>query len=147
MKTCSKCKQSKDESEFNKKASASDGLAHWCRDCSKIVRNNWYAVSNKSSRRFKEYGITEQTYKQLLNKQNSRCAICKVVLGGLTYIDHSHSTGVVRGILCSSCNIGLGHFKDSPELLTEAKNYLLESRPKESLQQTLFKLSHIRGIL
>jgi hypothetical protein len=39
-------------------------------------------------------------------------------------IDHDHTTGEVRGLLCPTCNAGLGHFKDSPELLLKAALYL-----------------------
>ena len=39
-------------------------------------------------------------------------------------LDHNHGTGEFRGFLCDSCNTGLGKFKDDPELLNRAINYL-----------------------
>ncbi len=59
----------------------------------------------------------------LLAAQDGRCAICHEVAPRLA-IDHDHSTGAVRGILCDPCNMGLGHFRDNPELLAEAIRYL-----------------------
>jgi hypothetical protein len=54
------------------------------------------------------------------------CAICHNAPRGRLRIDHNHSTGKYRGLLCDNCNIGLGHFKDSPELLRKAIRYLKE---------------------
>ena len=67
----------------------------------------------------------------LLVSQEGKCAICgrtgeepAMRYGGRLVLDHNHTTNEIRGLLCGSCNIGLGHFKDSPELLQKAKEYL-----------------------
>ena len=66
--------------------------------------------------------------KDLWEKQKGLCAICAVDLNTLPTkqqtIDHCHATGAVRGLLCQHCNIGLGHFKDSKDLLLKAAEYL-----------------------
>lgn len=73
----------------------------------------------------KKYGITPQEYEQRLASQGGVCAICKQPPAGKDHaVDHCHSTGAVRGILCSKCNTGLGQFQDSPELLLNAVAYL-----------------------
>jgi len=76
------------------------------------------------------YGITLEQYEQLLDKQNGVCAICEkaeTIKGKSNLsIDHCHRTKKVRGLLCDSCNKGLGHFKDNTNLLDRAKSYLLE---------------------
>ena len=72
------------------------------------------------------YGLTAEAYEAMLKKQGSRCAICK---GDCRlYVDHCHSTGAVRGLLCQNCNSGLGTFKDNIDLLEEAISYLNQSR-------------------
>jgi len=63
----------------------------------------------------------------MLEEQNYRCAICNnedEVEGRRLAIDHCHTTGVVRGLLCGKCNRGIGLFYDSQELLERAINYL-----------------------
>ena len=59
-----------------------------------------------------------------LISQGGKCAICNGVMARVN-IDHSHKTGKRRGLLCTSCNTSLGKFKDSPEILMNAINYLL----------------------
>jgi hypothetical protein len=75
----------------------------------------------------RKFGISVLEYQTLLEKQKSSCAICKApttefkkFLG----VDHNHTTGKVRGLLCAACNIGLGMFKDNMERLAEAIRYL-----------------------
>ena len=81
--------------------------------------------------RFKRYGLTEATFTELLDSQGGRCAICSVPLdpndtNRNTHVDHCHTSGRVRGILCSGCNLGLGHFKDDHKRLLVAATYLLK---------------------
>ena len=75
------------------------------------------------------YGIDLDNYNKLFELQNGRCAIClsdKVLgQGKFLHVDHDHKTGKVRGLLCNSCNFGLGSFKDNPEFLKKAIEYLI----------------------
>ena len=77
-------------------------------------------------RRLKRYGLSEDAYADLLTQQNNRCAICStpLVTGRHCHVDHCHTTGKVRGLLCSHCNLMLGHAKDSVEILQKAIKYL-----------------------
>jgi hypothetical protein len=75
------------------------------------------------------YGLAYEDYLAMLNGQDGVCAIChqhETYEGLDLSIDHDHSTGKVRGLLCQSCNTGLGKFRDSVELLERAKLYLIE---------------------
>ncbi len=79
------------------------------------------------------YGLTEDSLLEMFASQENKCAICQAILepyGGPkgTHIDHCHSTGKVRGLLCPQCNHGLGKFRDSPEALRRAADYLERSR-------------------
>jgi hypothetical protein len=71
--------------------------------------------------------ISVSQYLELFRKQSGCCAICGVSHLELTrglFVDHDHQTKKVRGLLCGNCNLALGAFKDSPEILNDAVNYL-----------------------
>jgi hypothetical protein len=79
----------------------------------------------------KAYGLTVDEYQSMLVKQEGNCAICGDSLsdsldslGRGNHVDHCHETGIVRGILCSRCNLGLGHFRNDPHILESAIRYL-----------------------
>jgi hypothetical protein len=78
----------------------------------------------------KKYGLTPEDYNLLLERQEGKCKICGAQDSHRTgtkynlFVDHCHTTGKVRGLLCHHCNAGLGHFKDSVEFLEHAKEYL-----------------------
>ena len=75
------------------------------------------------------HGLTPQNYRAMLEEQDHRCAICQSEdpghWSGRFVVDHDHGTRVVRGLLCASCNIGLGYFEDDPARLAAAIAYLL----------------------
>lgn len=77
------------------------------------------------------YGLTLDDYAEMLDGQDNRCALCKsddpTHWSNQFQVDHDHETGRVRGLLCASCNGGLGLFKDDPILLAEAIDYLLNN--------------------
>ena len=72
------------------------------------------------------YRLTQEQYAELLAKQGNACAICLTVFSDdvKPYVDHSHSTHEVRGILCNSCNVALGKMNDSVVVLRRAITYL-----------------------
>jgi hypothetical protein len=73
-----------------------------------------------------KYGITEQQYQQAAVAVGEACEICgqQCETHKKLSVDHDHDTGLVRGLLCNSCNTGLGKFKDSIELLRAAVEYM-----------------------
>ncbi len=71
------------------------------------------------------YGISYCDYLSMLSKQGGTCAICRRIPDEETlFVDHSHSTGLIRGLLCKSCNTGIGFFKEDVESLGRAIRYL-----------------------
>jgi hypothetical protein len=91
---------------------------------------------HKSLKIKKMYGITIDTYNEMLTEQKGCCAICakpesNEIKGKVTSlaIDHDHATGAIRALLCSNCNRGLGLFNDSVELLAKAHEYVLYHKP------------------
>jgi hypothetical protein len=83
----------------------------------------------KDKRLRSKYGITLVEYDAILSRQGGGCAICGSKQSGgrwseQLHVDHCHDTGKVRGLLCETCNRGLGLFHDSPEKLRAAAAYL-----------------------
>ena len=95
--------------------------------------------------RLKKYGLTIDQYKSILVRQDGKCAICGDTLGCRVHIDHDHVTGLVRGILCQSCNVGLGHFRDNSMILREAASYLEVDRRDVGLFVTLSRSPYRAG--
>jgi len=77
----------------------------------------------------KLYGLSIQEYNDMAESQSGKCAICGMKEKGKRLaVDHCHTYGKVRGLLCSRCNMALGSLKDSPEILQKAILYLQESK-------------------
>lgn len=96
----------------------------------KWIANNPLANRNKHYK--KRYGITVEQYEKMAKAQNYRCAICnkaesKKRKDGTTMIlcvDHNHTTGKVRSLLCNKCNIFLGHLETNGVPIEAIKAYL-----------------------
>lgn len=104
-----------------------------------LDKYDWYSVKVFHKRILRDYGIGIEEYKSMQTQQKGRCWICQVEEKDLTktlHIDHDHKTGKIRGLLCNSCNRGLGFFKDEPVLLERAITYLRKSseKSKKNLQ-------------
>lgn len=122
---CAGCKEYKPTSEYNRNKGTRDGFEAEC----KICRKRYYTPERTRKQRMKRiYGITIEDYQQLFEKQGGVCAICggkeTDPRKGTFCIDHDHKTKKVRGLLCTSCNIGLGYFKDDINSLKMAVKYL-----------------------
>ena len=77
---------------------------------------------------FRKLGITQEWWDVRLAEQDGRCAICHTVTpngpGKIWHVDHDHVTGKARGLVCSACNLMLGHARDDPKVLRAAADYL-----------------------
>ena len=91
---------------------------------------SWQAKNREKLRCYRikaSYGLSCEEYDKLWEQQKGLCAICATepCCGrSALYIDHNHTTGEVRGLLCNQCNFGLGAFKDSGERMLAAIAYL-----------------------
>jgi hypothetical protein len=143
-KHCNWCNSDLDISAFGKNKSKKDGLTSYCRSCVNaynrehsrknpqiLLKSKNQYHSNKRKYRDWElkriFGITIEDYERMLSEQKGVCAIC----GGIENkshrslsVDHCHSTGTIRGLLCSNCNLGLGNFQDNVLFLEFAIKYL-----------------------
>lgn len=104
----------------------------------KIKKQSKPTPSVKRNRRLREnYGITHEYYEELLRCQNGVCAICgngHVGRNNASHfaVDHDHSSGKIRGLLCSKCNMGIGYFGDDIAKLQNAIEYLRQWEEKEN---------------
>lgn len=85
--------------------------------------------SNREVTLWNKYGLTLKQYDDLVEDQRGLCAICHqqpIYLSpdAVLHVDHDHETGLVRGLLCTTCNTGLGMFRDNIRLLAQAIVYL-----------------------
>lgn len=138
MAFCTNCKQEKLLTEFYKSNDKSSknrpiGRKSHCKDCIRYKSKIYYNTTKgrkyiqEKSWKNKGFAFTVEEYEEMLIKQNYKCAICgsnKNKNGTRLCVDHDHSTGKVRGLLCHDCNTSLGKFKDSVELLNRAINYI-----------------------
>mgnify|MGYP002413495967 CR=1 FL=1 len=74
--------------------------------------------------RLRRIGITKEHYEQMHKSQKGVCAICHQTCSKALAVDHDHETGIIRELLCNSCNRGLGYFKDDKLRLFAAYQYL-----------------------
>lgn len=135
-KVCSKCKVEKSKDSFDRKKGYKDGIYCWCKECRRAHDNAlWHKKSKENKlhigRKYNyktKYGISLEKYEELLVAQNHKCAICGKdeveVPKKRLCVDHCHTTGKVRGLLCHYCNIAIGHMFDSTENLNKAVQYL-----------------------
>lgn len=89
-----------------------------------------YADKHRNNKFRSQYGISVAERDAMLAAQGGVCAICGTdtprSVGWV--IDHCHSTGVVRGILCNPCNLSIGLMKDDPTILKAGAEYLLRHK-------------------
>ena len=149
MRTCTKCGITKPFERFRpNKNNKSTGLRPECRDCAAILRraryrlDDWNLVKNRGwhvahPRKHKEYmlrskyGLEIDYFDQMVVEQDGRCAICCRLPEKDLYVDHDHVTKTVRGLLCRTCNLGLGHFEDNPSFLERAREYVMTHAERE----------------
>ena len=135
MKTCNKCQEVKPFDAFDRRNGGRNGYRAECKTCRAAKVREWHQAHPdkvKNNNLKSNYGITIDDYKLLLETHNNLCAICKLAPTA-TYkssaslnVDHDHTTGRIRGLLCNKCNSGIGFFQESPELLGRAVIYLTQ---------------------
>lgn len=152
-RTCSKCGEEKPLTEYYKRAdrgtSDNPSYQRQCKKCRLVYIAKWQASPSgrprkqqysrnyaatpraktlqRAARYRKHYNSSFEAYSLQLTAQAGRCALCdRLPVAGEKHFsfDHDHVTGETRGVLCFSCNTGLGCFKDDPDLLRKALSYL-----------------------
>ena len=126
-KKCQNCGEVKDNTDFytkNKKGRR-DSV---CKECRKEALRNNYDPFVASERWLKtKYGITRAERQNMYEQQGGVCKICGSKGNGKwkqLCVDHDHTTGKVRDLLCHRCNIVLGEVYDNPDILNKMSDYL-----------------------
>jgi len=153
LKTCSKCKEEKEDQFFCKDKRRKDGLHPQCKLCVSTYSKNhkkkpevWKKVKEQSGEWKRSnpdkvraqavkklFGLSWEDYLQKYAEQDGSCAICKthLILYGdraktdkIANVDHNHTTKQIRGLLCRKCNTAIGLLQDNITVIKNASEYL-----------------------
>ncbi|WP_369333683.1 endonuclease domain-containing protein [Modestobacter altitudinis] len=110
---------------YSRNSGQSSGFGSTCLACKRRSQNETYWR--------RRYGMSRSQVDQLRRAQSDRCAIC----GDQSpeHLDHDHGSGKIRSLLCQRCNFGLGLYRDDPELLRAAADYVEEHRDEQRLER------------
>ena len=143
LRYCKECgleAHSQEDLELFRKCKKSPyGRRNKCRKCwaehgrrYRAINADKVKASRQESMMKIRYGIDFKTYDEMFEQQDGKCKICgsedNKTSGKRFAIDHCHSTGKVRGLLCGHCNTGLGMFADDPTRMLSAVKYLADSK-------------------
>ena len=146
-KKCTKCGIEKPLDKFSRRSDRPLGVISHCKECCakwqregrSKYRGQWrdwpqdkkerHMYWDRNARLKRKFGIDSARYHEILAEQGGKCAICDSSDPGSRrnkhfHVDHCHTTGVVRGLLCAHCNTAIGSMRDSPERLRAAVAYL-----------------------
>lgn len=145
-KVCKRCGEEKSVDEFYKNYKSKSGVQYYtsyCKSCgSEKHKERWSSMSIEDRRKWNahqnskkeyhknyrlnsKYGLTLEQFDQMYEDQQGKCAICSVdVPTNKICVDHNHTTGQVRQLLCHNCNVILGHAFEDPTILMKCVEYL-----------------------
>lgn len=128
---CTSCNLDKPVDEFHKHKLGRNGVNNICKVCAAALareRRQDPAIREREAHQKAEriFKMPPGRYAEMLAEQGGVCAICRKVRpnGRRLHVDHCHESGAVRGLLCYSCNTGLGAFRDNPDVMVAAIEYL-----------------------
>lgn len=142
MKRCVSCKKDLSESEFSLDSRSKDLLKPDCKSCRSAymknrraknpdklrVQSRTWAKNNPDkvldSHYRAKYDISLDQFNQMCQDQEHKCFLCDKIPKGKLVVDHDHSTGKIRGLLCRSCNGALGVLGDSLSKINKVVQYL-----------------------
>jgi len=129
-KRCSSCCEVKPLDQFYRRKERHQAV---CKICQNLYRQKYprpsVSVEKRRETRLRKFGMSLDAFFELQEALGRRCQICGTRPEGHLSADHCcHSTNRFRGLLCSACNLGLGHFKDDIKSLRNAILYLLKSK-------------------
>ena len=147
MKTCTTCKKEKALDDFFRDNRRPEGRMARCKSCKGKAHREYVKATGYDRKRYwkdpakererhlvKKYGITEADYKRMFAAQKGKCAVCGKTQERAFDVDHCHNSGVVRGLLCTSCNRMIGHAGDDASRLVRGAAYLFTHHPQAAAE-------------
>jgi hypothetical protein len=136
-KVCNLCNKEKTLSEFKKGVGYKGGYRPQCMECSRDYNNKMHHKHkhkrpydykrDKDLKLKRAYGISYQEYLHMLDAQDNKCAICGTTDTGKRKafaVDHCHTCGEVRGLLCAQCNTAIGSLREDLNIIQRAMDYV-----------------------
>lgn len=139
---CRICDEIKSLDNFQRRSSRTLARRNECSDCfRRLARDRYHSDPDKHRDQMRRtmYGLAPGEYDRMNAEQNGLCAICGspetsseryTGRSRKLFVDHHHASGQVRQLLCMRCNVGIGQFRDDPDLLKKAIAYLDKHRPR-----------------
>jgi len=148
-KHCSICEKYQSFDKFPKgQGTNRGGVRGYCKPCDRAYRRERYKLKGKTEAelrrglvaRYKQYNLTPADYQLMYDAQGGLCASCGLPPGERSgkvlrlSVDHNHTTGEVRELLCGPCNVALGNLRDDPERIRKLLVYAEKwQQPEENL--------------
>ena len=130
---CNRCRSKESRARYVKFHKRMLERAEYYRQNRPDIMEKWRKLNKehetrykKSYSRLKRYGLTAEQFDRMVASQQNRCAICrKEFILTIPAVDHDHKTGKVRGLLCSKCNLALGHLEENIQTVESLRSYIL----------------------
>lgn len=134
-KVCKVCGEIKPLKDFHKMTKSKDGHQNRCKPCAvsltrEYERRRGYKITPEVAREAllkNRFGITSADYNKIFEEQDGKCAICRkdqIEFTKRFAVDHDHTHGFIRGLLCDMCNRGIGCFYEDATAIETAAKYL-----------------------
>lgn len=136
-KVCNLCEEEKSVEEsfyqFYDKWAGKHYTSSRCKPCHKeYKKTNPNTKRNRKNEKLKlRYGLTYEQWEAMRESENYSCMACGITeeeIGGVLDVDHCHTTGKARGLLCNACNTSLGRMNDNPTALRALADYIEKYR-------------------
>ena len=133
-KPCTRCQEVKPLTDFPATRRFKSGRLPHCKSCkkamdAKYVKKNPTPLQYRKSMLKISYGLTLEQFDEMSARQGGKCLICNNPPNdGVLRVDHCHTSNKIRGLLCNRCNLAIGAFADSTDVLDNAIKYLTQPR-------------------
>jgi hypothetical protein len=126
---CMTCGVRKPISEFTPRKDRNGVPISSCRPCMSRISRDYNASDVGKDRRYaRKYGVSLEWYQSEVRRLKGRCPLCLLIPVDRLVIDHCHVSNKVRGLLCKTCNVGIGLLRDDEHTMRRAADYVAGTR-------------------